>query len=473
MFRFRLGRIPVEVHFSHLLFSALLAYTMLPGRAGPHWPERVLGNTSGEGYTAAVGGFLLVWVGLIFVSVLVHELGHAGVCLAYGYHPRIALVGLGGHTNPQAGGAIPWHKDVLLTLAGPMSGLLLGLACLGTLKGLHGQYEVLDYVLLNAFYANCTWTVFNLLPLAPLDGGRISAALLQRLFGRRGYLFAQLLGVAIAGVVIFYAIVAWGQPILVILFMGSYGFGALRGVAAYLRGEQPISPGLLAATRLLAEAKAEAEQGRLEEAKTQALAAANGDGPPLVKAEAQQLLGELAVRQARGREALDHFSQVQGRPIAPRWLAAAFSLVGDEDRALPFWELAARETQDRTVLHEWAGSLLRQGNLDRARRMPGVDLAVAYGCAERVYFLREEFSQAARAAAEALKLSPTPGRAYDAACAHARAGEPEEALARLEQARQLGFTDSAHATTDDDLASLRGSAGFDGWLQRLLDSAGR
>ncbi|MFL6860038.1 MAG: hypothetical protein ACJ8EV_04380, partial [Sphingomicrobium sp.] len=129
MLRFRLGSIPVEVQPSHLFFSALLAWSNLPrpgSRSWQGWPFEGLTSASDPGYSRAMLGFVLAWMFIVFVSVLVHELGHAVLSRAFGYRPSIALAWMGGHTQPNAPGPIPWHKDLALTLAGPLFGLALG-----------------------------------------------------------------------------------------------------------------------------------------------------------------------------------------------------------------------------------------------------------------------------------------------------------------------------------------------------------
>src|SRR4029078_10914502 len=102
----------------------------------------------------------------------------------------------------------------------------------------------------------------------------------------------------------------------------------------------------------------------------------------------------------------------------PQALAAAFSLVGDDTRAIPLWEQAARQTGDRTTLREWEGALFRQGDVRAAAAVPGVDLATAYERAERVAFLRGAYSEAARFGEESLARRPSAARAYEVACAY-------------------------------------------------------
>jgi tetratricopeptide (TPR) repeat protein len=179
----------------------------------------------------------------------------------------------------------------------------------------------------------------------------------------------------------------------------------------------------------------------------------------------------VALKEGEGRRALDEFSQVQTRPIEPQAVAAAFSLIGDDARAIPLWEQAARHAPDPAILHEWAGALIRQGNVPAAAAIPGVDMATAYGCAERVAFLRGAYSEAARFGEESLAARPSAARAYDVACSYAKAGDTRRALALLERARQLGYSDREAAATDPDLVALAGEPAFQDWLRSLGKSA--
>src|SRR5712692_9344224 len=81
--RFRLGAFPVSVYPSFLIAAALLGYVWMDA-----WQT------------------LLIWIGVVFVSVLVHELGHAVVALAFGGRPEIRLEGFGGVTFPRS----PWTE---------------------------------------------------------------------------------------------------------------------------------------------------------------------------------------------------------------------------------------------------------------------------------------------------------------------------------------------------------------------------
>ncbi|MBI3186093.1 MAG: tetratricopeptide repeat protein [Myxococcales bacterium] len=463
MLRFRIGRIPVEVHASHLLLSGLLAYLATDGVKGNAWPGSALADPAAAGYHTAFAACVAIWMGIISLSVLIHELGHALVAAAFGYRPQIHLVGLGGLTQPNAEGPIPWHKDVLLTLAGPGFGLLLATAALGLRLGATGRSEVAFFVADGLFKANLVWAVVNLLPVTPLDGGRIASAVLIRLFGKIGFLLSQLIALGIGGLVV--ALGLWTGQLFLTLLFAMFLVRAVTGIGAYLRGQAPgqaPSPAELAFSR----AAALYAEGKHEEAEHAAAPALESEVGAL-RGRAHHFMGWVRLKQGRGRDALDHFAQAQGQRVESHALAAAFSLIGDEARALPLWELAFRETKDSTVLHEWAGSLIRAGRAEEAKQLSGVHAPSAYRCAERVLFLRGEFAAAARAGEASLELEPNAEVAYDAACAHARAGDEGSALRLLERATQLGFTSAEHAEADPDLEGLRGTTSFHAWLGRL------
>lgn len=456
MLRFRLGRIPVEVHTSHWVLAVLIAYSFLPASAA--------------GGAGALGGqnllpLLLVGVAVVFVSLLVHELGHALVGLAFGYRPSIQLVMLGGLTQPNAPGPIPWWRDVILTAAGPFFGFLLYIGAKLASPYVPQHLVWAGFGMWMLINANLYWSLFNLVPVIPLDGGRISQVLFTRVFGRKG-LFASLgLGAAVSLVLAFLGMRA--GDFFIGIFFGMFAAQAVGQILSIARAS-PVSQND-PAVQALARASEAMRAQDLDGAAQLAQAVLDRDPPahPEVRSRAHHVLGWIAIKRGEGRLALDHFSQVQGQAVEPAALAAAFSLIGDDERSLPLWELAFKQTQDRTVLHEWAGALIRAGKVDRARALPGLDLSSAYGCAERVLFLRERFSEAAAAAVKRVELKPTAEAAYDAACALSRAGDRERAVSLLEQARTLGFDDLGHAATDPDLAALHGHPRFQALLGGL------
>jgi tetratricopeptide (TPR) repeat protein len=453
MLRFRIGRIPVEVHPGHFLLAGLLGADLLQG------PEPAV--------------HLVLWIAVVFFSVLLHELGHATVGVLFGYRPSIQLVWTGGVTRySNAGATIPWQRQVLLTLAGPGAGLLFGTACILAERSTAPSSGYLQFVLANLIWVNIVWSLINLAPVPPMDGGTISNAVLTRLFGRRGFLFAQIIALVICAAGIAWLLTVSRQSSYTVVLLLIFGLRAFGGVTAYLRGEIPDPNS--AALIPFRNAQILYKQGQLPSAKKlaeQALEAAASE--PKLQSQIHHLLGWIAVKEGNGRAALDHFSQVQGQTVEPHALAASFSLIGDEARAIPLWEQAYSQSRDPTVLHEWAGALIRDHRAADARRLPGVDMSLAYTCAERVLFVRGEFAAAARVGLAALDEYPSADAAYDVACAMARAGDGEGAIRLLDRAAALGFQKRAAAASDPDLASLHSDPRFQDWLSRLHNSGSR
>lgn len=144
----------VDVRISFLVLSGLFVLINLDGRV----PLQ----------------FALLWIPVLFISVLVHELAHAATIGAFGFGAsRIELGGWGGETTNRRR-AKPW-QEVLISLAGPLSSfalailfkLILANLALGRTSAL--LVEFLSLMIL----ANQAWAIFNLVPIVPLDGGHV------------------------------------------------------------------------------------------------------------------------------------------------------------------------------------------------------------------------------------------------------------------------------------------------------------
>src|SRR5688572_9585440 len=124
-------------------------------------------------YNAQLGiHYALLWIPILFISVLIHELAHAAMIGAFGFGAsKIVLTGMGGVTiNSRR--AKPW-QDMLISLAGPISSFGLMFLSIWLYRSFPVMREdrMLAELLPRMVAANYFWGLFNLIPVAPLDGG--------------------------------------------------------------------------------------------------------------------------------------------------------------------------------------------------------------------------------------------------------------------------------------------------------------
>lgn len=176
--------------FAFLIGSQLPVYLQLLQISAP--PDLLQGPTPYLlGLLAALG---------LFLSVLIHELGHALTARAYGVQTReITLWLLGGVAQleqiPRARGA-----EAVIAIAGPIVSVLLS-SLFGLLRGLLPSTATEGQFLLGYLgFINLSLALFNLLPALPLDGGRILRSLLALY---QPYLVATRTAVAISKIVAF------------------------------------------------------------------------------------------------------------------------------------------------------------------------------------------------------------------------------------------------------------------------------
>lgn len=214
---FRLLGVPVRVHPMFWLMALILGQNTL---------------RRGIQYT-------LFWVACVFVSILVHEMGHIAAAALFGVHGEIVLYGFGGLAIRASEMRSRW-QHILVCLAGPLAGFVfLGLvvACLPLVAP--EVWAFLKYLILTAlgqpaeraelgaqeapkvmilFYLaeiNLVWGLVNLLPIWPLDGGQITRDFCTIIAPRRGASVAYGISLVLCGLLVANSIMGMnGQPLL-------------------------------------------------------------------------------------------------------------------------------------------------------------------------------------------------------------------------------------------------------------------
>ena len=162
--------------------------------------------------------WMLIWVAVVLVGVLAHELGHAFAGRRLGLQPWIQLMAFGGMTGWLRPRKLTSGQQIAISAAGPAVGITIGGAVL--LAGLLGFFANASPAVLRFFdfvlWVNLGWGVLNLLPILPLDGGHILASVAEIVAGRTGRISARVFSIVLTVVIGLWALLA-GQWWILIL----------------------------------------------------------------------------------------------------------------------------------------------------------------------------------------------------------------------------------------------------------------
>jgi hypothetical protein len=229
--------IPLRIHptWFVILFVATLAFEQ-------HYRLTL----TGQGTPGLIWAVALITAVMLFVSVLLHELGHSLVALSQGVQVRsITLFLLGGVASverecPTAIGAL------LVAAAGPAVSLLLAIGLLALGHPAAHISPVLGEMVNQLGALNLVLALFNLLPGLPLDGGLIVKAMVWQITGsqRRGMEVANACGRLLAYLAIFLGSLlllrgsglagAW------LMLLGWFGLGAARNQQQLLQVQKAL-----------------------------------------------------------------------------------------------------------------------------------------------------------------------------------------------------------------------------------------
>jgi Zn-dependent protease/CBS domain-containing protein len=190
----------VGLNWSLLVVAALIAWSLASG----FFPSEVPGRATGWYWLA---GLLAAVVFL--ASLLAHELAHSVVAQRSGVRVEGITLWLFGGVSRLRGESGSARTEALITAVGPLTSLVLGALFLLLGVGLSaGHSPGLLSVTLNWLGSiNLLLGVFNLIPAAPLDGGRILRALV---WARTGDRFRATTIASRAGIVFGLLLIAYG-----------------------------------------------------------------------------------------------------------------------------------------------------------------------------------------------------------------------------------------------------------------------
>jgi len=151
--------------------------------------------------------YALIWIPILFLSVLIHELAHAATIALLGFGgSHVILGGMGGVTVNQRK-ARPW-QDMLISIAGPASSFVLMVLSLWFWQRttLGHTDRMLDALLPRLAQANLWWGMFNLVPVPPLDGGHATRDFFRMFLSERNaFVIATWIAILGGGAVVVWA----------------------------------------------------------------------------------------------------------------------------------------------------------------------------------------------------------------------------------------------------------------------------
>ncbi len=211
--RWRMFGTPVRVHPMFWLINIVLG-----------WDEAM--SPRGGGLPV-----LALWVGCVFVSILIHEFGHVLVGRLFGSHGYIVLYSMGGLAVGSNQLSRRWQR-IAVSFAGPFAEfVLLGgilVAYYFLTPHISPRWEpYVEKMLWFMVIINLIWGLLNLLPIWPLDGGQIAREICQALMPQRGTLFSLGLSMVVSGILALHILMAsQGRPLLPYI----PGFGMLTAL---------------------------------------------------------------------------------------------------------------------------------------------------------------------------------------------------------------------------------------------------
>jgi Zn-dependent protease len=221
MLRFTLFGFPVTIHWMFWVMTAVLGGA-LDAKSPREWQG------------------LLLWIVAAFLSILIHELGHTFTQRRFGARAQILLYAFGGLAIPDRGFTRKQH--IVVSLAGPAVQLLLGFVVwealnawngsamqwgdLGVLShygvvipsgefeaGVHGAPFPAIFAA-SLVYVSVFWSIFNLVPIMPMDGGHV----LLRFLGPQKEKTVWLVGLVCAAGLALYMLIVWQSIWNTVLF---------------------------------------------------------------------------------------------------------------------------------------------------------------------------------------------------------------------------------------------------------------
>lgn len=395
-----------------------------------------------------------VWIVAAFISILVHELGHGLTLKVFGQPSAIVLHGFGGVTISPRRGHTTKGRSIAVSLAGSITALVV--LWLPTRHALGSEWIVdqprlLIWLVIFLAFQNLWWSIANLLPIRPLDGGNVTAELFGLPVARR-----ISIGVAIAGAIWAFAN-DQGYAGFFALFLAFNNWQEIRAeqsghsADAFHVDAPDVGHGRQRRPR----------RGRAQLRSVPAPRSGPQGAPTLTPSDParEEQLAWSALRSGDSAGAR-RIAERLGSGAGP-YLRAATALAAGDERAFELFEAAYVERPSGPPNMVATDVLARAGAATAVakRLLARSDGSGREGAGTLQTHLHygDHFRAAAEVGEEVFAASPpSPAQtAFEVACSWARADEVDQAISWLERAADHGFRAASIVESEPDLAVVR------------------
>ncbi len=196
---------------------------------------------------------VLLWVIAVFVSILIHEMGHATAIRAHGWQPSITLHGMGGLASYRPTRRTT-SSEIMIALAGPAAGFLFATFVLAMILAVghavrfdwrsmpHFPVDFepfanrrMNFFIDNLLFINIFWGMVNLLPVMPLDGSHVARELLEAQSPGNGLRRALMVSLWVGAAMALYAITRMQDGYVALMF-GYLAYNSYAALQSFGRG---------------------------------------------------------------------------------------------------------------------------------------------------------------------------------------------------------------------------------------------
>ena len=398
--------------------------------------------------------YLGLWVPVVLIAVLVHELGHALAFRIFGAGAGIQLVAFGGVTHGDR--ALSRWRSLVVSLAGPFAGFVLGALLFVASQNvvLHATWA--RFLVYQLIFVSFYWGALNLLPILPLDGGHVAEQLLGPRYAHHLPAFSAVAAALAAG---YFALTgsSIGAVLFALLAVQNFQMWSARREQA---APAPVAPRASAQERQawVDEGWAALRRGDERAALLLGTRARDAAQDDRLAAHALDLLAWAWLAAGQPEQALSHLQRV---PVASRrafsW-ALALDAAGRPADALPHALQALSSEPTDAVAALATRLLLRTGDVQGASSLVSGrkwgHAGIAASMRAEVALAEGRFADAAEGFRAAFLGGGRPDDALGAARAWVRAGAIDWARAWLDEAGRAGFDAAAALADDRELAPL-------------------